>query len=398
MSAATENLQDFGQLSRSEVEVLCGVATTLRPDERAGEGYLLSVEDGRHIWRFQRAGLTFTLRGDATNATAQDPCVVPARLLHEALYLSGAESEARLTCDGTILRYGHDLHRIEMEMGREAVPFTVPVPEFTTRATVSAADLFYSLFTTTSRPVTRDEEPLDEITQVTLVSVGDGCVWTEMDWRYAAAARSRSAIPAAVSGPAVWSALRLHALARVLGVMHDLEAPEDPVYGGDWTIAISADGPGWVRFACGDVELLAERSLYAAEAAIPMLAETLRTSLGVETAVADRTTIELEHLGVSVACEVFSGDDHRARFTAPVCDLTPGTPESRGAVLRELNAFNVSHLTCQAYVDDDTVYACHVMLLQAQTIDLASAAVDALVRDVPVLRECVRMAEMVGAT
>lgn len=397
MTAADHPAQDFGQLSSTEIGVLHVVATTLQPDERAGEGFELSIENGRRVWRFQRAGLTFALRGDVTDATSYGHCVVPTRLLAEAMYLGGVAPEARLVLDHGVLRFGRGLHRAEMEMAREAVPITVPVLEFSTSATVSAADLFHSLITTTSRPMSRAEACLDEISQVMIVVIGDGSVWTEMDWRGATAARSRSSIPAVISGPRAWSAVRLYSLARVLGILHDLEVLEDPVYAGDWTIATSAAARGWVRVTCGDVEILLEPSLYQAEAAIPLLAETLRTALEVETTIADHGTIELEYLGEQVTCEVFSGDDHRVRFTTPVSSLAQGSLEVGVELLRELNAFNESHLTCQAFVDDGVIYAHYTMLLQRETVDRAAGVVDALVRDVPALRDCVRLTEMVVA-
>jgi hypothetical protein len=361
------------------------------PDECAGEGFVLSIESGRRVWCFQRAGLTFVLHGDVTDATSDSRCVLPTRMLNEVIYLGGVEPEARLVLDGGILRYGQGLHWTEMEMAREAMPLTVPVLEFSTSATVSAADLFHSLITTTRRPISHADARLDEISHVMLVVIGDGKVWTEMDWRGATAARSRSSIPAVISGPQAWSAVRLYSLARVLGILNDLDIFDDPTYAGDWTIATSATARGWVRIACGDVEMLLEPSPYQAEAAIPAIAASLQTDLGVETTIADHSTIELEYLGEQVACEVFSGIDHRVRFTTPVASLASDSREASKELLLELHAFNESHLTCQAILDDGVIYASHIMLLDSRTIDRTAGVVEALVRDVPALRECVRL-------
>jgi hypothetical protein len=391
VNAADHPVQDFGQLSSAEIGILHGVAKMLLPDECAGEGFELSIENGRRVWRFQRAGLTFALRGDVTDATSDGHCVVPTRLLAEAMYLGGVEPEARLVLDNGVLRFGRGLHWAEMEMAREAAPVTVPVLEFSTSATVSAADLFHSLLTTTSRPTSRAEACLDEIPHVMLVVIDEGRVLTEMDWRGATAARSRSSIPAVISGPSAWSAVRLYSLARVLGILHDLEVLEDPVYAGDWTIATSAAARGWVRVASGDVEMLLEPSPYQAEAAIPAIAASLETDLGVETTIADHSSIELEYLGEQVTCEVFSGIDHRARFTTPVASLASDSREASKELLLELHAFNESHLTCQAILDDGVIYASHIMLLDSRTIDRTAGVVEALVRDVPALRECVRL-------
>jgi hypothetical protein len=317
--------------------------------------------------------------------------VVPTRLLAEAMYLGGVEPEARLVLDNGVLRFGRGLHRAEMEMAREAAPVTVPVLEFSTSATVSAADLFHSLLTTTSRPTSRAETCLDEIPHVMPIVIGDGRVWTEMDWRGVTAARSRSSIPAVISGPSAWSAVRLYSLARVLGILNDLDIFDDPTYAGDWTIATNATARGWVRIASGDVEMLLEPSPYQAEAAIPAIAAALQTDLGVETTIADHSSIELEYLGEQVTCEVFSGNDHRARFTTPVAVLASDSREPGVALLLEINAFNESHLTCQAFLDDGVIYASHIMLLDSRTIDRTACVVEALVPDVKALRECVRL-------
>jgi hypothetical protein len=391
VNAADHPAQDFGQLSSAEIGILHGVAKILLPDECAGEGFVLSIENGRRVWRFQRAGLTFMLHGDVTDATSDSHCVLPTRLLDEVLYLASVQPEARLVLDGGVLRYGRGRHGTEMEMAREAAPVTVPILEFSTSATVSAADLFHSLITTTRRPITRTDERLDEISHVMRVVIDDGSVWTEMDWRGVTAARSRSSIPAVISGPSAWSAVRLYSLARVLGILNELDIFDDPTYAGDWTIATSATARGWVRIASGDMEMLLEPSPYQAEAAIPAIAASLETDLGVDTTIADHSSIELEYLGEQVTCEVFSGNDHRVRFTTPVAVLASNSREPGVALLLEINAFNESHLTCQAFLDDGVIYASHIMLLDSRTIDRTACVVEALVHDVQALRECVRL-------
>lgn len=397
MNATPDGKQDFGQLSRSDLEILFRVSTTLCPNECRGEGFVLAIENARHVWRYQRAGLTFTLRGQVTDAMTTESCVVPTRLLGEAFYLSGVNPDAHLVRHGDVVRFGAGTHRIEMEMQHESRPLTVPALSYTTSAVVSAADLFHSLITTTKRPITDTDALLDEIAHVMLVVIDEESMWTEMDWSGASAARSRSSIPAVVSGPPAWSAVRLYSLGRVLGILNDLDILDDPIHAGDWTIATSATARGWVRVASADVEILLEPSPYGAEAVIPAIVASLQTVLGVETTIADQGTIELEYLGEQVACEVFSGRDHRARFTTPVSSLASDSREAGIELLREINAFNESRLTCKAFIDDGVIYASHIMLLDPRTIDRAACVVKALVCDAQALRECVRLTEIVVA-
>lgn len=384
---------DFGCLGLEELDVLQRVVPILQPDEGARTGFVVSIEDGRRVWSHHRAGFAFTLIGEPADGTGR--CVVPARLLSEMAHITHLNPDARLTVVDSTVHFGIGHHRLTMGSSDQE-PTPVPQPSFSTSATVSGTDLYFALTTHCRRPYVKEAAQLDAVEHVMTMDIRAGEVVATMDWSGAGCFGGRSAIPATTSGPEWTFAVGLHPMTRVYDLLANLDVLGDGLLGSEWVIEMNDEDDDYLGLSCGPVRLVIERVPFGIEAAIPEIAEHLHEALGISVDVLDRTSVKFEYQTEQVCCEVFDGPDQRARLTIPIHTISPGSPDAMVAVLQELSAFNESHLGAFGFVDDGTVYACHVLLLSPRMLSLMAPAVVGLVVDAAELRECVQMAEAVS--
>lgn len=384
---------DFGCLGLAELDVLQRVVPILQPDEGAGTGFVVGIEDGRRVWSHHRAGVAFTLTGEPADGSGR--CVVPARLLSEVAHIAHLSPGARLTVVDSTVHFGIGHHRLTMRSSDQE-PSPVPEPSFSTSATVSGTDLYFALGTHCRRPYVKDAAQLDVVEHVMTMGVRPGEVVATMDWSGAGCFDGTSAIPAATSGPEWTVAVGLHQMIRVFDLLAYLDVLDDGPLSSEWLVEMNDGEDGYLSLTCGPIRLVIERVPFGVQTAIPAIVEQLRETLDVSVEVFEKTSVTFEYQEEHVCCEVFDGPDHRARLTIPIHSVSPGSPDAMVAVLQELSAFNESHLGAFGFLDDGTVYACHVLPLSPQTLSLIPPAVIGLVCDAAEMRECVQMAEAVS--
>jgi len=380
---STAKVTKFGSVSERELTIVSAVADIMKPEESGKSGVSLSLECGRRVWRMRKSGVVFLFRGDYAEGSGS--CVIPTRMLDEARHIVAVNPQAQLTLRDGEVTVGFGFHRVTMTAGNDLEEAT-DAGEFKVSARVPLTSVLYALTTTTQQPTMADDVDWESIPRVMKIAIDERSLAFTMDWR-PHALESFSQVPAATNGGNWRTSVWLGSMALLHRVLYSLRDPNLDAIPTDVSFELGDADDDWVRIAGGDVELLVAHVPHGVEAALPAIRSVLESSLFVDTYLADRTTIELDYKGESISCEVFEGDDHRARFLVPVMELPEDWSKSEVAVLREINGHNESHIGSFAFIDERHVYAAHVHVLNRDTVALSPRVVKALVAEIVTLRE-----------
>ena len=380
---SAKEVTSFGSISERELVIVSAVADVLQPEESGKSGVSLSLESGRRVWRMRKSGVVFRFRGDYAEGSGS--CVIPTRMLDEARHIVAVNPQAELTLRDGVVSVGFGAHRVSMTAGSDLEEET-DAGEFKVTARVPLASVFYSLMTTTQHPTMADDTEWQSFPRVMKVVIDGQSLSFSMDWR-PHALESFSQVPAATIGGNWRTSVWLGSMELVNRVLYSLRDTNLDAIPTDVLFELCDPDDDWVRIEGGDVEILVAHVPHGVEAALPEIRKKLASSLVVDTYLVDRTTIELEYKGEPVSCEVFEGDDHRARFLAPIMKLPEDWKKSEVVVLREINGHNEAHLGSFAFIDDDHVYAAHVHVLNRDSVALTPRVVTALVAEIATLRD-----------
>ena len=381
---------DFGPIDRSEFIILETLAGVVRPNELGGLGFTLGLVDGVRTWQHAEDGLVVTFRGGVVGGTTDTTYIVPPRILEHAFQIANVNPEAHLVVEDGWLTIGSsdDLVSTNLATGQ---PMTPSPSSSVARTTVATSSLKVMLATLTASPNYDGGADVNWPTG-TLVNRAQH-LEGKVDWSIAGGRDVVTRVPATSTGDETTFVVSLWCLHRITRLVQALcELPKSD-YRGDWTIEIDDAENGTVKLGNHDVEIVAPRCPSAGEQLMLAVAQSIESTLDIDVAIDDRTTIETTVEGETIVGQVFAMPELHVRLSVPVCDVESAAIRH---VLAELNGHNESRLTSTAFLDHTTVHVRHSLPTCDGMVDAIPAVVRRLVADAKALRANVTLASTIG--
>ena len=385
-----EHHLDFGPVNRDEFVLVDAVGSAHAPEELSGEGYTVSIRDGRRTWHYETGGLTVLIRDEVVGATTDGAVSVPLRILERAFHTTASCPSARLEVRNGWCTLGLEHDLVTARVGAGA-PLEIPSESYSTRSQIGMRALLGMLATMTSYPRHTGDRPSEWPTGELIVRTEH--VEGRAPWSVAGGNDVIDRAPAEGSGPEASFTASMWSLHRVQSILEYLAATPFQKHMTTWTIDVGHDSGNVMKMSSHVVDIFVPRQLTAAEQVMFDAAKAIDESLGTDTVFSHGSTVETSIDGETVVGDTTFNSCLNVRFSVPVCQVDASHPTP---ILAEVNGYNEMRSTSTAYVADGSVHVRHTMPVCDGLVQAIPAVVSSLVKDAKWLRENIAMASSFG--
>ncbi len=388
--STNEHHLDFGIVDRDEFVLVDAVGSAHTPNELTGEGYTVSIRDGRRTWHYELGGLTVVIRGEVVGVTTDGTISVPLRILERAFHAAATCPSTRLETKNGWLTIGSVNDLVTARVGA-GVPLEVPSDSYTTRCRIDSDALVTMLETMTDFPHHTGDRPVDWPLGELIVRKEH--VEGRAPWSVAGGRDVINRAPAEGTGPEVSFTASMWSLHRLRSILEYLAATPFQKHMTTWTIDVGHESGEAMKVSSHVVEIVIPRQLTAAEQVMLDAAKAIDESLGSETVFSQGTSVETSIDGETVFGDTTFNSCLNLRFSVSVCQVDANHPTP---ILAEVNGYNETRSTSTAYVVDGAVHVRHTMPVCDGLVTAVPSVVRSLVADAKWLRENITLASSFG--